>query len=182
MSVPPEGAEGRSVGVDFSGGGFPPLKQMGLVLEDAEKSAGFMESVLGWGPFSFVEVEMNDYRFRGERGNCVVKIALGQSGPVEIELIEVLRGDEANPYSAFLRDHGEGVQHVRLDSPANGEGSLEDQLAEFAKHGVEPHFEVSLIWGEFEVDVAYLDARQMCGLIVEVSGPPRMHRDSTAAG
>ena len=170
------------MGVDDSSTGFPPLKQMGMVVEDVEKTAGFMENVLGWGPFSIVELELNDFRFRGDRGDCAIKVALGQSGPVEVELIEVLRGDEANPYSEFLRDHGEGVQHVRLDSPMDGQGALEDQLAEFAKHGVEPLLEVTLTWGEFEVDVAYVDARKTCGLIVEVSGPPRMSKDSAAAG
>ena len=146
---------------------------MGVVVADAGKTAGFLEAVLGWGPFSFVELELNDYRFRGKRGDCVIKVGLGNSGPVEVELIEVLRGDEENPYSEFLRDHGEGLQHVRLDSPLEGGPSLEDQLEVFSKQAVKPLFEVTLTWGEFEVDVAYLDARGACGLIVEVSGVPR---------
>ena len=41
-------------------------------------------------------------------------------------------------------------------------------------HAVKPLFEVTLTRGEFEVDVAYLDARTACGSIVEVSGAPRM--------
>jgi len=156
-----------------SSAALPPLKQMGMVVEDAEKTARFMENVLGWGPFAFVELELKDYRFRGQPGACVIKVGLGNSGPIEVELIEVLRGDEANPYSEFLREHGEGLQHVRLDSPMEGGRSLEDQLAVFAGHPVKPLFEVTLTWGEFEVDVAYLDAREACGLIVEVSGAPR---------
>jgi hypothetical protein len=143
-------------------------------VRDVEKTAAFMESVLGWGPFAIVELELKEFLFRGQKGSCVIKVGLGNSGQMEIELIEVLRGDEANPYSDFLREHGEGMHHVRLDNPMEGGESLEDQLAVFATKGVKPLYELTMNWDEWEIDAAYVDAREQCGLIIEVSGPPRL--------
>lgn len=151
---------------------LPPVKQIGMVVANAERTAHMMESLLGWGPFMIRELELNDFRFRGERGSCVIKVAIGYSGAAEIELIEVLSGTAANPYSEFLRQHGEGMQHIRLDT--SPDLSLAEQLAVFAGHGVQPLFQVTLRWDEWEVEAAYLDMRESCGLLVEVSGPPRL--------
>jgi hypothetical protein len=157
---------------------LPPVKQIGMVVRDAEKTAQFMERVFGFGPFALMEIVLKDYKLRGTtRGECVLKVALGNSANTEIELIQVLRGDE-NPYSEFLQQHGEGIHHVRLDIPMDGT-SLEDQLSHFAAFDVEPLLEATVRIeqpevGTLEIDVAYVDATEQCGLIVEVSGVPRM--------
>ena len=151
---------------------LPPVKQLGMVVTDAERTARTMQALLGWGPFMLRDIEINNFRFRGEIGSCVIKVAIGYSGPVEIEFIEVVRGSAANPYSEFLRQHGEGIHHIRLDSTL--ELSVAEQLAVFAQHGIQPFFQVALRWDDWEVEAAYVDARQSCGLVVEVSGPPRL--------
>ena len=42
----------------------------------------------------------------------MLRLAVNRSGPVEVELIQVLEGDTA--HSEHLRAHGEGLHHVRF--------------------------------------------------------------------
>ena len=76
-----------------------------------------------------------------------------RSGPIEIELIQVLSGE--TPHSEHLREHGEGLHHVRFRVDA-----LDAKLEELATEG----FEVSF-YKRFgpSVAFAYLDAPAAIG-------------------
>ena len=74
---------------------LPPVEQIGFVVKDIDKAVEYYSSTFGWGPFQIFEHEMKGVIFRGEPSDCHLKIAFTHSGPIEIELIQVLEGDDA---------------------------------------------------------------------------------------
>jgi catechol 2,3-dioxygenase-like lactoylglutathione lyase family enzyme len=70
---------------------------------------------------------------RGATVDCTLKLAVNRSGPIEIELIEVLEGD--TPHSEHLRTHGDGLHHVRFRV-----SSLDAKLEALEREGFEVVF------------------------------------------
>ena len=92
-----------------------------------------------------------------------MKIALAYSGPLEIELIQVLDGE--TPHTEFLRERGEGLHHLRFAIVDD----LGGMLAELAKEGIEPVFRAQLSWGDFEVEAVYLNTDRIGGVMFELA-------------
>ncbi len=90
--------------------GLGPIDQTAYVVADIEASLPVYEAL--YGPFTVGETPMSGVLFRGEEIECTLKLAVNNAGPIEIELIEVLEGE--TPHSEHLRDHGEGLHHVRF--------------------------------------------------------------------
>ena len=68
--------------------------------------------VLGVGPFFYFDaVPMQDFTYLGEPSDISVSIALANSGPLQIELIQQ-RNDAPSMYREFLAAGREGLQHV----------------------------------------------------------------------
>lgn len=90
---------------------FGPIRQLGYVVSDVHEAMRHW-SALGVGPFHFFAVApIGDFRYLGERCEATIAFALGQSGPLQIELIMPL-DDHPSLYSEFLDRHGSGLQHV----------------------------------------------------------------------
>ena len=66
---------------------LPPVEQIGIVVKDIDKAIQYYSSVFGFGPFRVRESEMKGFTYRGQKGNCRIKTAVAQSGPIEVELI-----------------------------------------------------------------------------------------------
>lgn len=91
---------------------FGPVRQNGYVVRNIETAMDHWTRVLGVGPFFYFErVPMQDFRYRGETSPLEVSIALANSGPLQIELIEQ-RNDAPSMYRDFLDAGHEGLQHV----------------------------------------------------------------------
>ena len=144
---------------------LPPVDQIGIVVKDMDKAIEYYQSIFGWGPFSVMETELNGFTYRGKTGDCRLKLAMGNSGSMEIELIQVLEGE--TPHSEFLREKGEGIQHLRCCVD-----DLDSILAELAKDGIEPVFHHS--FPEMGVAFAYLNSDKIGGVMLEllqIKGP-----------
>jgi len=87
-----------------------PIDQVAYVVENLERALPRYEAMFG--PFEVVTYEMQDCTIGDRRADCVLRLALNHSSPVEIELIEVIAGD--TPHSEHLKKHGEGIHHVRF--------------------------------------------------------------------
>ena len=87
-----------------------PIDQVAYVVENLERALPRYEAMFG--PFSAATYEMKDCMIRGRRGDCTLRLAVNNSGPVEIELIEVIAGETT--HSEHLKQHGEGLHHVRF--------------------------------------------------------------------
>jgi len=90
--------------------GLGPIDQVAYVVENLERALPHYEAMFG--PFQVATYEMKDCVIRGHPGDCALRLAINQSGPVEIELIEVLAGETT--HSEHLKQHGEGLHHVRF--------------------------------------------------------------------
>lgn len=92
---------------------FGPVRQNGYVVPDIETAMAHWTQVLGVGPFHYFErVPIDDFRYRGEPSAIDVSIALANSGPLQIELIEQ-RNHARSMYRDFLsRQPRGGLQHV----------------------------------------------------------------------
>ena len=91
---------------------FGEVRQNGYVVRDIETAMRHWTAVLGVGPFFYFErVPMQDFRYRGQPSALEVSIALANSGPLQIELIQQ-RNDAPSMYADFLRAGREGLQHV----------------------------------------------------------------------
>jgi methylmalonyl-CoA/ethylmalonyl-CoA epimerase len=134
---------------------LPPIEQIGIVVNDVDRTIEYYGSVFGLGPFDVREVELKGFTYKHRQCDCRLKVAFARSGPVEIELIQVLEGE--TPHGDFLREKGEGLQHLRfmVDDCAG-------MLAELAKEGIEP------VWHRGVPVFAYLNTDKVGGVVFEL--------------
>ena len=137
---------------------LPPVEQIGIVVKDLDRAVEYYSSVFGWGPFQIREIEMDGFTYRNRQGNCRLKMAFANSGPVEIELIEVLEGE--TPHTEFLRQKGEGLHHLRFRVE-----DFDTILRTLAGNDVEPVFH-QVFPGI--TAFAYLDTDKIGGVIFEL--------------
>jgi hypothetical protein len=88
------------------------IRQAGYVVPDIEAAMEYWSSVLGIGPFFYAErVPIVNYRYRGEAHDVHNSVALANSGPLQVELIQ-MRSDTPSMYRDFVRAGNWGLQHV----------------------------------------------------------------------
>ena len=87
-----------------------PVDQISYAVENLDRALPHYEALFG--AFRVSEAPLRDVSYRGKQIHCRLKLAINSSGPIEIELIEVLEGD--TPHSEHVRVHGEGLHHVRF--------------------------------------------------------------------
>lgn len=91
---------------------FGEIKQLGFVVPDLDATLQHWAGHLGVGPFFRVEVVAPDgFVHRGRPSAARFAAALGNSGPMQIELIQPL-DDEPSLWREFLDEGREGLQHV----------------------------------------------------------------------
>ena len=152
-----------------------PISHVGIVVEDCEKAAAWWQRVFGIGPFSTDIYELNastKFRFRGQPAEARMKASIAYSGKVFVELVEVLEGE--SPHTEFLREYGEGLQHVAF--------SVEDiggVVAKLAREGLEPileyEFETKQGGSPLLVKEVYLNSAEFIGgstiQLIEIISP-----------
>ncbi len=111
---------------------FGEIRQNGYVVRDIERALRHWTRRLGVGPFFYFEkAPVEDFRYRGEPSPLEVSIALANSGPLQIELIQQ-RNDAPSMYRDFLAAGREGLQHV-----AYWTGTMDADLARLEAAGYE---------------------------------------------
>ena len=111
--------------------GLGPIDQVAYVVADLDAALPRYESIFG--PFEVGESPLTDCTIRGRVADCKLKLAVNRSGPLEIELIEVLEGETT--HSEHLLRHGEGLHHVRFRV-----SDLDAKLASLTSEGFETVF------------------------------------------
>jgi hypothetical protein len=89
---------------------LPDLNQVGFVVRNLEQALQLYEPLFG--PFSIMEPGPMTYDYRGMQEECTIRLAFGNSGAVEIELIEWQSG--GCPHKEFLDAGREGMHHLRF--------------------------------------------------------------------
>ncbi|HSV18360.1 MAG TPA: VOC family protein [Casimicrobiaceae bacterium] len=91
---------------------FGQIRQAGYVVRDIEASMAYWSDVLGVGPWFYnPRVPIRNYRYRGEAHEVHNSVALANSGPLQVELIQT-RNDAPSMYRDFMRAGNLGLQHV----------------------------------------------------------------------
>jgi 4-hydroxyphenylpyruvate dioxygenase-like putative hemolysin len=136
--------------------------QVAVVVKDMDKAVKFYES-LGIGPFvegpSAAAVERRIYNKL--EPDTVVKGRIATMGPIEIELLQPVRGKSVQ--QEFLDTRGEGVIHIC---------AYTDDLDTDIKRMAEKGFKV-ISYARFDDGgtCAYFDTRKVGGLILELFQP-----------
>jgi catechol 2,3-dioxygenase-like lactoylglutathione lyase family enzyme len=138
---------------------LPGVGQIGVVVEDLDRTIAFYESTFGLGPFDIREVEAPNVWDRGEEKHIKARLAFATLGQVELELIQILEGDSF--HLEFLRKHGEGIHHL---------GFFVRDFAAKLEQAKAMGFEL-LQRDPFGRLYAYLDTRQHGGIIFELIAP-----------
>jgi 4-hydroxyphenylpyruvate dioxygenase-like putative hemolysin len=138
---------------------LPGVGQIGVVVEDLDRTMAFYESAFGIGPWDIREVGAPNVWDRGEEKFIKARLAFATLGQVEIELIQILEGDSM--HLEFLREHGEGLHHV---------GFFVKDFAAKLEQAQAMGFQV-LQKDPFGQAYAYLDTRQPGGIIFELIAP-----------
>ncbi len=111
---------------------FGPVMQLGFVVPDLEAAASHWAR-LGVGPFFLLEhIRFAECRYQGAPVDFDMSVAVGQWGPVQVELI---RQHDATPsiYTDFDGSRSGGLQHVGVMTE-----SVEAHLERLAPHGILP--------------------------------------------
>ncbi len=92
---------------------FGPIMQHGYVVADVEKSAELWAERMGVGPFYVIEQRVKDYRYRGKPMDLELRIAVSYWGPLQIELIQPLSGEDSF-YHRALKVAPDRLNHVAV--------------------------------------------------------------------
>ncbi len=91
---------------------FGDIRQNGYVVRDIEGAMRHWSATLGVGPWFYAErAPITDFTYRGAPSPIEVSIALANSGPLQLELIQQ-RNDAPSLYRDFLGAGHEGLQHI----------------------------------------------------------------------
>jgi hypothetical protein len=91
---------------------FGEIRQAGYVVNDIEHAMDYWSRELGIGPWFYnPKVPIVNYRYRGKAHEPHNSVALANSGPLQMELIQT-RNDAPSMYRDFLKAGHTGLQHV----------------------------------------------------------------------
>lgn len=91
---------------------FGAVRQAGYVVRDIEAAMEYWSRTLGIGPWYYnPKVPIVNYRYDGQPYEVHNSVALANSGPLQMELIQT-RNDVPSMYRDFLRAGHTGLQHV----------------------------------------------------------------------
>ncbi|PSC03214.1 glyoxalase [Alsobacter soli] len=140
---------------------FGQIRQAGYVVRDIEAAMDYWSRVLGVGPWFYnPRVPIVNYTYKGERYEPHNSVALANSGPLQMELIQV-RNDVPSMYRDFLQAGNTGLQHV-----AYWTESYDDDLARLAAQGFKPVMSGEV--GE-KGRFVYFDTEYHPGTVIELS-------------
>jgi methylmalonyl-CoA/ethylmalonyl-CoA epimerase len=142
------------------------LVQIGIVVADRDRTTQLLTSLLGIGPFRFVEWPdrpESKYYYRGAERHIRLKQAFVQLGGVEVELIQPLEGQ--NEYQDFLDQSGGGIHHILFEVP-----DIDSVIQELAKS------EVTVLQSGTGIRPgtrwALMDTKKLLGFLVELRHRP----------
>jgi hypothetical protein len=140
---------------------FGEIRQAGYVVDDIEAAMAYWSGTLGIGPWFYNErVPIRNYTYRGERYEVHNSVALANSGPLQMELIQT-RNDAPSMYRDFRQAGRTGLQHV-----AYWTQDYDADMARLTKQGFQPVMSGEV--GE-RGRFVYFDTEYHPGTVIELS-------------
>ena len=157
------------------------IKQVGIVVEDAEETAKNYWDLLGVGPWTLIDFKPPHFgkgTFHGvdlhDEVNVHIKAAIGQLGELQIELLQPVRGPST--HREFLKTKGQGIHHVSFDQIED----FDEMVSDFNRIGIETESS-GLLGGS--ITFAYMATQKDLGTIFEaVKVDPDKENTITAYG
>ena len=140
---------------------FGEIRQLGFVVADIGAAMQHWVKVIGVGPWFYApRIPVQSFQYRGEPSDMVLSVALANSGPLQVELIQQ-RNDAPSIYRDFVLAGKLGLQHV-----AYWTEEYDAVLARAAAAGLYP-----IMSGEVGTRgrYCYFDTELHPGSVVEVS-------------
>ncbi len=134
--------------------------QIGIIVKDAEKTAGHYAEVFGFPKPAVVPIADDSFantNYRGQPSTAKGKAAFFDLGPVQMELIEPVGAPST--WEEFLRTKGEGIHHVAFKTADMDAARkfLASKEMETVQHG-----------GWDGGQYAYIECTKQLGTIVEL--------------
>lgn len=139
---------------------MPKLTQVGLYVKDMEKAIRQYEELFGIGPWLVQEGDTVSCVHRGCEVKVKGRMAMGYSGKIQFELIQILEGN--NLYLETLGGLEEGIHHLGF-----AVNNLEERLQACREAGIEVLQRGKLKKLGMTIDYAYLDTLDQVGVILE---------------
>jgi catechol 2,3-dioxygenase-like lactoylglutathione lyase family enzyme len=136
--------------------GLGPIDQISFAVDDLDEAVPRYAALFG-GDFEVMDVEMSDIFVRGQPASVRIRLGFGKTGPIEVELVQVVEGEY--PIKDFLAEHGEGFHHVRFPVP-----DLKATQAAMEADG----YTVTLEGASGELLFAYLESPHLAGGTIEL--------------
>lgn len=140
------------------------MVQISIVVRNMQKSLENYWKILGIGPwdvYTFSSETCKEFFLDEKPVKEPFKflLALTNFGGIQLELVQPVEGP--TPYEKFLREHGEGLHHIKEKVD---DADLERTVEEYKRMGVEV-----ILNGRFDEDIFYyLDTRPTLGIIYEL--------------
>jgi Glyoxalase/Bleomycin resistance protein/Dioxygenase superfamily len=135
--------------------GLGAIDQISFAVPSLDDALPRYEAMFG-GPFTAVDVPTMDVVVRGEPETVSLRLGIGSTAGLEVELVEVVSGSW--PTVSWLAEHGEGLHHLRYPV-ADYAGSRDQLLGSGCTPLMEGH--VGLSFGYFEVPM-------LNGMVIEL--------------
>ena len=141
--------------IDIDLGKFK-VDQLGYVYRDIEKQVKLLETIYGLPKFAYFEKYDSICKYRGKDSKISTKLALSRIFNVQIELIQLIKGDCI--FKEFLDSGREGLHHfgIYVDD-------LDSVIKEFTDKGYEILHQRIIA----KQKVAYIDTEKDLGILLE---------------
>jgi len=136
---------------------LPPMSQIGIVVEDMDKTIEYYEKILGLAPFVRPDVTYKEKHYYGKAVNSEWIMGFCSLGTIEMELIQPITGPSI--YQDFLQEQREGIHHLGFDVK-----DIDKKLALCKKMGIKIIQDGQGTTSRF----AYLDTGAIGGVIFEL--------------
>jgi methylmalonyl-CoA/ethylmalonyl-CoA epimerase len=139
---------------------MPRLTQIGIYTKDIAAAMKQYEDAFGIGPWLLSELETARCSYRGCEVKLRTLIAMAYSGRIQLELIQVLSGE--NLYLDTLGGREEGLHHLGFEV-----SDLEERLHACREAGIEVLQRGTFKHLGMTFEYAYLDTQDSVGVILE---------------
>ena len=139
---------------------FGEIAQLGYVVRDIDKALDHWVNVMGVGPFYYAKrFVIETFSYRGKDLKVPFAVAIANSGPLQIELIQPL-DDTPSMWNDFLSAGNEGLHHVAFWTT-----DFDSVLNRALNAGYKIGQQGLISGGRF----AYFDAEAHGGTVIELS-------------
>ena len=146
---------------------LPPITQVGFLVRDLQAAMEWYWKSLGIGPWRVYtnSAPPMQYSYRGRPSTYKAKVALAKSGPLVIELIQLLEGESV--HQEFLDSGREGIEHLGIYV-----SNLTESLAPLEGKGLSVLQSGHGSGASRDGGYAFLDTESSAGVFVELIQAP----------